>query len=134
MMNGCSKKQSGFTLVELVVVVAILGTLSVVSIPKIIGLTQSARYASLGMVATSLTSASMQNYMIRGANNLKGEPILLCTGVGEVMHGGTTKLTTDGYIITEGADALLLDTAVECNISTTGTPVLTLPFSAIRID
>lgn len=145
-MMRFSKKQGGFTLIELVVVVAVLGVLSVFAMPKILGTITDARIASLTGMAGALTAASTHNYMIRGADSSKGREILKCTDVVEVLHLGTTEiLTADGYTITEGSDAMSttladvvtlssLDTAVDCNLSTISTPVKTMKFSAIGIN
>ena len=145
-MMRFSKKQGGFTLIELVVVVAVLGVLSVFAMPKILGTVTDARIASLTGMAGALTAASTHNYMIRGADSSKGREILKCTDVVEVLHLGTTEiLTADGYTITEGSDAMSttladvvtlssLDTAVDCNLSTISTPVKTMKFSAIGIN
>ena len=149
-----SKKQGGFTLIELVVVVAVLGVLSVFALPKILGTVNDARIASLEGVADALTAASTHNYMIRGADNSKGLPILTCVSVVTVLHNSSEgKLLADGYIITEGSVAMStsaslttanvvtvtytlskLDTAVDCNLSTISTPVKTMKFSAIGIN
>ena len=147
-MMRFSKKQGGFTLVELVVVVAVLGVLSSFALPKILGTVNDARIASLTGVAEALTAASTHNYMIRGADNSKGLPILTCVSVVTVLHDSSElKLLADGYIITEGSDAMStivgqaevvtlsnLDTAVDCNLSTTTEPVKTMKFSAIGIN
>ena len=143
-----NKKQGGFTLVELVVVVAVLGVLSVFALPKILGTVNDARIASLTGVAEALTAASTHNYMIRGADNNKGLPILTCVSVVTVLHDSSAeKLLADGYIITEGSGSDVmstttdnvvtlsnLDTAVDCNLSTTTEPVKTMKFSAIGIN
>ena len=147
-MMRFSKKQGGFTLIELVVVVAVLGVLSVFALPKILGTVNDARIASLEGVADALTAASTHNYMIRGADNSKGLPILTCVSVVTVLHNSSEgKLLADGYIITEGSgDDVMstitenvvtlsnLDTAVDCNLSTTIEPVKTMKFSAIGIN
>jgi MSHA pilin protein MshA len=153
-MMRFSKKQVGFTLIELVVVVAVLGVLSVFALRKILGTVNDARIASLEGVADALTAASTHNYMIRGADNSKGLPILTCVSVVTVLHDSSAeKLLADGYIITEGSVGMStsasstigsvvsvtytltnLDTAVDCNLSTTTEPVKTMKFSAIGIN
>jgi MSHA pilin protein MshA len=138
MMKSCNKKQSGFTLVELVVVVGILGTLAVVAIPKFMGTTTDARKAALAMVATSLTNASMQNYMIRGADDGNGTPIATCENVALLLHGAVLPA---GYVITHpdasgdsNGPNLEVDKAFDCDVSTTIAPHFSDTFSALGIN
>jgi MSHA pilin protein MshA len=51
-------KQTGFTLVELVVVIVILGLLAATALPKFINVTDNARLASMDGVAGGLRSAA----------------------------------------------------------------------------
>lgn len=54
------KKQSGFTLIELVIVVVILGFLAVTAIPKFIDLTEQAKQANIeGMAGGFATAVSL---------------------------------------------------------------------------
>ena len=97
-MKIFNKNQNGFTLVELVVVVAVVGVLAVVATPKIVGVATDARKASLAAVAGALESASANNY---AAYSLKatGTNIQQCQDVGQLLSGGLVKLDTDGYRI-----------------------------------
>jgi MSHA pilin protein MshA len=52
------RKQNGFTLIELVVVIIILGILSAVAAPKFVNLQGSARGASLNGLRAAVASAS----------------------------------------------------------------------------
>ncbi len=56
------KKNSGFTLIELVVVIIVLGVLSATALPKFIGLQSDARAATLEGVKGALESASTLIY------------------------------------------------------------------------
>lgn len=58
------KKQAGFTLIELVIVIVILGSLAVVAIPKFLALTEQAKQANIeamaGGFATGVSLARAQ--------------------------------------------------------------------------
>ena len=53
---------AGFTLIELVVVIIVLGILAVIAAPKFIGLSKEARVQTLSQVQTSVKTANMLAY------------------------------------------------------------------------
>lgn len=57
MIHSSSKNQSGFTLVELIVVIVILGILAATALPKFINVSSDARASSVEGVAGAMRSA-----------------------------------------------------------------------------
>lgn len=65
------KQQSGFTLIELVVVIVILGLLAATALPRFVSITSDARFASVQGVAGGLRSAAAltkAQYLVTGSS------------------------------------------------------------------
>ena len=121
--------QRGFTLIELVMVIVILGVLAAVAIPKFVDLKGDAVTAATQGVAGALSSAAAINYASRSANVARGNAVANCTDVATSLQGG---LPT-GYTITAGAVAA--GASLSCTLTnTTVTPNVTATFTAIGIS
>jgi len=84
------KKQAGFTLIELVIVVVILGLLAVTAIPKFLDLTDKAENANIeGMAGGFATAISL----VRAQWEAEGRP-KNASSVNSVAYDGTTLILT----------------------------------------
>ena len=84
------KLQSGFTLIELVVVIVLLGILGVTALGKFQDLSGEASAAAVAGVASELSAASSVNY----AKSLVGDGTTHTLGIGEAAAGGVSQLNT----------------------------------------
>lgn len=104
----------GFTIVELVVVLVLIGIIATIAVPRFINLNTSSNQNATNGVAASLTTVSASNFASRTANGAQGSPVTNCTNVGPLLTGGLPP----GYSIT--SLAIPAGASVNCTVNGPG--------------
>ena len=140
-----AQKQNGFTLIELIMVIAVLGILAAFAIPKFADLSSDARKAAIQGAAASIKSASAiahSAYLADGSSpasvTMEGAPVALAFGYPTAASIVTAAQisSTDFTVDTTGPTtvrAIGAATPANCGISYTAAADATTP-PVITVD
>ena len=111
-----TKRQGGFTLIELVVVIALLGILAAFAIPRFASLEREARSATTQGLSGSVRSAAAMAhglYLATGTTpvNMEGNNIVITNGYPDADDIANTLADSTGFTVTVngGGDTTTFD-------------------------
>lgn len=132
------RKQAGFTLIELIMVIVILGVLSAFALPRFADLGGEARTASINGLAGAMRSAANISHAQQLANGgtlgagvtLEGQAITMVNGYPTANAGGMTEAAQISAGTQANFDAGTVDYVVSGGASAAGGATITYQLQA----
>lgn len=121
-----NKQQSGFTLIELIAVLVILGILAATAVPKFIDLSDEAETATVANIAGSIESSSSLNHaarIARDAGLTTTDEFVLVNGCNSTSANNLlTQSLPAGYTVSGTVTSGLTDgVTTSCTLTFSGT-------------